>query len=486
MSPARLDQVIRCGRCQRKVRPGVRRWPEGHICSGCYVTAMETYASCTGCGRRRLTPGRDSSGQPLCPPCAGITVGFTCARCGREALRHTKNTCGHCVLAERLAVLLDDGTGQIRPELVPFHEHLSRMSRPRSGILWIAKPHVPPLLAALARGQVPLTHNGLASLSPWRSVIHVRDLLMACGVLPETDRFLLLFEQWLAGWLAGITDDEHRALLRRFATWHTLRMLRAAAGNGPVGPARNQAARNALTQSAAFLTWLAGSGRTLDQCTQADLDRFFACPGQARNAAIPFLRWCITQQELPRLQIITRPAQPRPPASPQQRLDLIRRLADDSQLDLRDRVVALLILLYAQPVTKIARLTINDVIRDGSSLTIRLGNPPAPVPEPFASLIASYLDARPNLATATNPGSQLLFPGRRAGQPLHPTTLRLRMAAAGIPNITSRTAALRQLLLQAPAPVIAAALGYSATAAGQIAAAAGATWQNYAPGDHSR
>jgi hypothetical protein len=81
-----------------------------------------------------------------------------------------------------------------------------------------------------------------------------------------------------------------------------------------------------------------------------------------------------------------------------------------------------------------------DVIRDGTTMQIRLGEPPAPVPGPFAALLTSYLTTRPNLATATNPDSSLLFPGRRAGQPMHPTTLRLRLAAAGIPDITSRTA----------------------------------------------
>jgi hypothetical protein len=66
---------------------------------------------------------------------------------------------------------------------------------------------------------------------------------------------------------------------------------------------------------------------------------------------------------------------------------------------------------------------------------------------------------------------------------MHPTTLRLRLAA-GIPNITSRTAALRELLLQAPAPVVARMLGYSTTRAEHLAAAAGSTWKTYAPGDH--
>jgi hypothetical protein len=417
---------LSCGRCRRPVRTGTRHWPEGHICSGCYVKAMETYATCSSCGQHRLTPGLSGDGGPLCPPCAGIRVSLTCHRCGREALRHTRGTCGRCVLDERLAVLLDDGTGQVRPELVRFHQAICRMERPRAGILWISKPHVPPILTALARGHVPLTHEGLSTLSPWRSVIHVRDLLIASGVLPAADRFQILFEQWLASWLAGISNDTHRSLLQRFATWHILRRIRAAASEGPVGYARNQGARYKLTQSAAFLTWLASRNRALADCAQADIDAFFARPGQAPNAAVPFLRWCITQREMPRLRISARPSTRLLPVSQRERLELIRRLAEDASLDLRDSIAALLVLLYAQPVTKVVTLTTSDITHDNGTLLIRLGDPPAPVPEPFAALLTRYLSSRPNQTTATNPASSLLFPGRRAGQPLPVCQTRMR------------------------------------------------------------
>ncbi len=49
-----------------------------------------------------------------------------------------------------------------------------------------------------------------------------------------------------------------------------------------------------------------------------------------------------------------------------------------------------------------------------------------------------------------------------------------------------RTAALRQLVLQAPAPVIATMLGYSHDGTAQVAAEAGSPWSRYAPGDHAR
>ena len=88
--------------------------------------------------------------------------------------------------------------------------------------------------------------------------------------------------------------------------------------------------------------------------------------------------------------------------------------------------------------------------------------------------------------TATNPGSRWLFPGRRAGQPLHPETLVALINDLGIPTAPGRAAAIRQHVLDTPAPVVAEALGYHHVTTAKLAAQAGGTWNRYAPGDHSR
>ncbi|MER7663669.1 MULTISPECIES: hypothetical protein [unclassified Streptomyces] len=56
----------------------------------------------------------------------------------------------------------------------------------------------------------------------------------------------------------------------------------------------------------------------------------------------------------------------------------------------------------------------------------------------------------------------------------------------GVPAEKGRTSAIRQLVLQAPPPVIAQALGYHHKSTTRIATEAGAPWKNYAPGDHTR
>jgi hypothetical protein len=138
------------------------------------------------------------------------------------------------------------------------------------------------------------------------------------------------------------------------------------------------------------------------------------------------------------------------PIGQQQRLELIPRIHADDGMELADRVAALLVQLYAQSLDKVARLRIDDITVQGGQMLIALGRPPAPVPAPFDAIVREYLAARTNLIMATNPGSRWLFPGRRAGQPMHPTSIRLRLSRLGIPNLNGRTRAFREMLLQAP------------------------------------
>ncbi|MBK3595227.1 MULTISPECIES: hypothetical protein [Streptomyces] len=98
----------------------------------------------------------------------------------------------------------------------------------------------------------------------------------------------------------------------------------------------------------------------------------------------------------------------------------------------------------------------------------------------------NYLGQRPNTKTATNSGARWLFPGRRAGQPMTPEAMAPRLRQLGFPTRPGRTAAIRQLVLQTPAPVIARMLGYNDDHTTRIAEEAGGTWRHYAPGDHRR
>lgn len=475
-----------CARCGRAVRAGGARWPEGWICATCHTHALETYGPCAGCGADRLTPGIAPDGGRLCTDCAGGLGDFTCEACGREARRHRRGVCGNCVLAERLAALLDDGTGSIRLALVPFAAAFCQMKRPRGGMTWIGRPHVQEMLRTLADPGTPVTHETLNGMSPWRSVAYLRDLLMLHGVLPPADRNLMLFERWLDETLSATGQGEHRRVVERFASWHVRRRLRGFAGRGPVTGKQIQQARDEIRLAIAFLSWLHGRGLTLADCRQGDVDAWYAGSYTARRLTHAFLRWATSSKLLPRLEVPHQDTANPAPISQRQRLDLLQRMLTDEKADLLTRVAAVLMLLYAQPLTRIIGLAVDDIRCDDGEVTIRLGDPPAPVPEPFASLLTRYAGQRLNLTTATNADARWLFPGRRGGRPMTPDTIERRLRRAGIPALAGRTAALRHLVLQAPAPVITTMLGYKHQQAARVAAEAGSPWSRYAPEDHDQ
>lgn len=225
------------------------------------------------------------------------------------------------------------------------------MDHPRAGVSWLRRPHVAEMLRTLATQDTAITHETVDAMTPWRSAAYLRDLLMHHGVLPAVDRHLLLFQRWLAEWLTGIDDVEHRRLLERFATWRLLRKLRTIANRQPLGMKRNQDARRVLVQAAAFLTWLDDHHTHLGGCTQADLDAWHATAFLARRPAQAFLRWCMTTGHMPKLAIPTRSTLNPAPISQRQRLALIRKSLSDESIPDRDRVIAL---LYAQPISRVA------------------------------------------------------------------------------------------------------------------------------------
>jgi hypothetical protein len=110
-------------------------------------------------------------------------------------------------------------------------------------------------------------------------------------------------------------------------------------------------------------------------------------------------------------------------------------------------VAAVIVLLYAQPLTRVVRLTI-----DGDHVLLQLGDPPSPVPVPFADLLLEWINSRDNMNTATNRGSRWLFPGRRAAQPMNLYSLAASINDLGIPTTAGRAAAIRPHVLRCPHP----------------------------------
>jgi hypothetical protein len=109
--------------------------------------------------------------------------------------------------------------------------------------------------------------------------------------------------------------------------------------------------------------------------------------------------------------------------------------------------------------------------------TVEYGS--APVQQVVSHRARTRHARRRTTSTAGKPDSRWLFPGGSACQPLTRGALRHRYHALGLPTIPAGTAAPGHLVLQAPAAVISAALGYR-DRTGEQHRAAGGTWSRYA------
>jgi hypothetical protein len=185
----------------------------------------------------------------ICRDCAGVTRDFFCDRCGFEGHLHTGRLCTRCILSDQLHQVLDDGTGRVHPPLVALLNAVVAMPRPKNGLSWLRSEQVRQLLGDLATDRIALTHEALQELPNWRTVAHLRDLLMTCGVLSMADKQLLHAQTWLHHRLTALADSPHHQLLRQFGLWHQIPRLRRRAQTRPLTDASRRSAGEQFTQA---------------------------------------------------------------------------------------------------------------------------------------------------------------------------------------------------------------------------------------------
>jgi len=385
--------------------------------------------------------------------------------------------CKWCLLGNSLDVIM---AGDV--DLSALKARLVGAARPDSIVSWLSDPRVRELLGALASGEIGLSHVELDKFGSRRIADHLRGMLVSVGLLPPRDEHLARFDRWVTerlGEYAG--TDEDLQVLQAFAAWGLRRHLVTRSESAPLQGAQVDKAKQYLRVAGSLLTWLSEErGHDLAGCTQNYLDSWCSTGTATRIMATPFIRWTISTSRCPKFKMDKRPSTARTPLDHSARLGHLRQLLDPSSGHIDHRVAGVLLVLFGQPFTRMARLTLDDVVADATSVGIHLGKELVPVPPPFATMFRELLSHRPNLTTATNPTSRWLFPGRIAGCHITPDLLRIRVRAMGIDNLAARSGALRQLVLDCPPTVIAEMLGYHSVTIEHHAVRAGSRWASYA------
>lgn len=476
----------------------------GAICADCDEPAdpLRIFGSvvrCLLCDRRRDNHRVRGSGPPRarCVQCgndprSGLTDDHRCRQCRRRAEHHCGRCqqttglarhhdgwiCQHCDLDERLGPF-----DQMPTTLAPIRAAILAANNPKIVHRWLRNSTAGQLLERLAGGEVPLTHNTLNDVDDDRSIRHLRALLVASGALPDEDRQLERLERFFDHQLnTRITDPADRKVVRAWLKWQVLARLRKRADSGESMAHSANNSRGALRSVIELLDQLADHDRNLQTATQADLDCWFAHPGANRWLARPFLIWARQRHHLSRqIRLPPTPAQaPRPTVDDPGRWDIARQLVADDTLAIDDRVAAALVVLYGQPLSRIVRLAITDVLHgpDGT-VALNVDGHPMPIHEPFATLIAKLPTRRTNGVT-DQIASSWLFPGGHAGKAISSVALGQRLRAIGIEPCIMRNSARAQLVTEIPPAVLGKLIGINPGTASRWATLTNSNWIAYA------
>lgn len=455
-SQAKEPTKPRCRRCERQPRGTC-----GHC--GRLDRPLDTASRCRGCRERAERRCQSCNNQA---PRTWIAGRWLCQRCA-------------------LTVELDAHLGPVDhlpAELVAVRTAIASADNPTQVRKWLRTSTGGAVLARLASGELALDHDVLDSHGNDRSVAHLRALLVAADALPAEDRSVDRFEEFSTALVATITDAHDAKVVRAWVRWQVLPRLRARRDAGASMAHSSHNARSALRRVVTFVEALHERERVLRTCTQADLDSWFA-GGSTSWLARPFLVCSRRREHLSRT--ITIPAVPprslRPTLDTEQRWAIARRLVADDTLDLADRVAAALVVLYGQPLARVARLTTGDVYRsaDGTVIVTLDGNP-VPMHEPFATLVAQLPRRRSN-GMSDQLESRWLFPGRHAGRHIGPVVLGERLREhLGVEALHMRNAARAQLAAEIPPALLGEIIGVSANTATRWAALTSGNWTAYA------
>lgn len=474
--------ILPCGVCGRTVPCHLSRTTGLARCVPC----ARIREPCTRCGRVQPVAARIPVG-PFCGSCIRTDPRFRrpCQACGTvDHLQH--GCCAGCLLDRRLRALLGDPQRGMRPELRLVYQTLAATDPPQAALRWLERSAATTVLADLAAGRRPLTHQALDELLPSRPVDHLRSVLVAASALPSRDEQLVRLERWIDRRIAELPTRDDQQLLRRYAVWSLLRRLRrrldldrATASLGQVDCLHQR-----VWAATTLLGWLRTHGLALHTLRQSDLDRWLATGVSAicRARAGEFIRWAVAHRLARDLELPTdRWTAPTRPVDGQQRWAAARRLLTDDTVKLEYRIVGLLVLLYAQHVSVISRLTLDRVAVTAGSVRLRLGTTPIVLVDPLAGLVRDLLAARRGHArSGVGETPRWLFPGGQPGQPINPQHLRVQLQRLGIRVGDARSAALLQLAADLPPAVCARLLGIHPTVAVAWQRAAGGDWTAYA------
>jgi hypothetical protein len=449
------------------------------VCGTCVLRFARAPLPCPGCEGQKILAFYDSLGRPACATCTGNPAVFACVTCGREDSQFGAR-CAPCVLSERLAALLADGTGGIHPDLQPVFDALMAGRRPQTALYWLTRSEGSGILRDMAQGHVDISHAAFDEMASNKAINYVRDLLVALEVLPRYDAELERVTPWLNDHLRALPADQAE-LLGRFAHWHVLRKLQHKGHSGTLTHGAVSAARATIVAALRFIVWLDDRQQCAATLTQADLDLYAVVHPERRDSVTPFIRWLVRSGLATGVEVVVRQAAlPSVTLSDAGRWAGVEMLLHDDSIRLYTRVAGLFMLLFAQPLAGICRMRADQINRLPDGLvTVTFDTFAIELPTPLDRLVLHQLACRGKASYASS-ATYWLFPGGIPGNHLATENIRSQLVARGIQPAEARKAAMFGLAAEIPTPILADILGLGTNTAVRWAALASRNWGHYA------
>jgi hypothetical protein len=476
---SRRMRHVPCGRCGHDRAVWTRTADGQPLCGSC----SRQRVPCSACGSTRTVAARIPEG-PLCSTCyRKHPASFQpCTECGTTEHLYHHGLCTRCASRQHLLSLLADGQGGFRPHAEAIYQLLAA-GDPAWLMAWLTSgSDARNILAEISQASGPPGHAGLDRHLPSRAAHHLRKVLVAGGILPDRDERLAGLERWAVQKTSQVEDPAERRILRSFVTWHHLRRLRGESRRQHITAEQSDYVHNEVRAAIKLITWLRDNGTSLADCTQRDIDTWLTSGPGTNYHARAFLLWASRRGHTRDLDI---PQHPRREVLTQieddERWALVRALLHDDTHAIEDRVAGLLVLLYGQPLARIARLTRDQITRSPQQVQLLLGTVPLDLPEPLGELARQLLDRTHGRAAIGRAGDQpWAFPGGAPGHPLSTAQLKVRLARLGIHGRSGRNTALMDLAAKVPPVALARLLGINISTAGAWADRAGGSSAAYA------
>ena len=300
--------------------------------------------------------------------------------------------------------------------------------------------------------------------------------------MPARDERLAELEWWTGQKTRQIDDPAERRIVASFAAWHHLRRLRRDSERHHITAEQTDYVQNEIRAATALITWLKDHGTSLGTCTQGDIDTWLASGTGSCYHARAFVTWATTRGHARGLGI---PKRARSDLITQieddHRWALVRTLLHDDSHAIEDRVAGLLVLLYGQPLARIARLTRDQITLTPNRAQLVLGTTPLELPAPLDELVRQLLSRRHGHAVVGRTENHpWLFPGGEPAQQISTSRLRVRLAALDIHGRSGRNTALMDLAAKIPPVALARLLGIHINTAGDWADRASGSQAAYA------